>query len=134
MWQSNTLQAGTLRCRDGEEEVLESYLSEQAPELKISLSLLAGGVISSGALALCWLTGSDPWGKLLIGPVLGSAPDLCGLCFHFCIHFLRVSVSASCLCTMEALTSHTVYNNALCRPRKGRSVNRTHLEQLLVLS
>lgn len=47
---------------DGEEEVLESYLSEQAPEFRMSLSLLAGGVISSGALALCWLTGSDPWG------------------------------------------------------------------------
>ncbi len=43
--------------------MLESYLSEQAPETKMSLSLLAGGVMSSGALALCWLTGSDPWGE-----------------------------------------------------------------------
>lgn len=43
--------------------MLESYLSAQAPETKMSLSLLAGGVMSSGALALCWLTGSDPWGK-----------------------------------------------------------------------
>ena len=49
--------------RDGEEEVLESLLSEQAPESKVGLSLLAAGVISTGALALCWVTGSDPWGK-----------------------------------------------------------------------
>ena len=55
--------AQNVACRDGEEEVLESYLSEQAPETKMSLSLLAGGVMSSGALALCWLTGSDPWGE-----------------------------------------------------------------------
>ncbi|KAL3140555.1 hypothetical protein ABBQ32_005134 [Trebouxia sp. C0010 RCD-2024] len=47
---------------DGEEEVLEAFLSEQAPEFKIGLSLLTAGVITSGALALCWLTGSDPWG------------------------------------------------------------------------
>lgn len=45
--------------------MLESCLSEQAPELKIGLSLLAAGFITSGALVLCWLTGSDPWGKLL---------------------------------------------------------------------
>ncbi|DBB17711.1 hypothetical protein WJX82_007257 [Trebouxia sp. C0006] len=64
---------------DGEEEVLESYLSEQAPETKMSLSLLAGGVMSSGALALCWLTGSDPWGGAsvsfhsLVAATLGAA-------------------------------------------------------------
>lgn len=45
--------------------MLESCLSEQAPELKIGLSLLAAGFITSGALVLCWLTGSDPWGQLL---------------------------------------------------------------------
>ena len=45
--------------------MLESCLFEQAPELKIGLSLLAAGFITSGALVLCWLTGSDPWGKLL---------------------------------------------------------------------
>lgn len=45
--------------------MLESCLSEQTPETKIGLSLLAAGFITSGALALCWVTGSDPWGKLL---------------------------------------------------------------------
>ena len=49
--------------RDGEEEILGSLLSDSAPQLKLVLSLLAGGIITSGALALCWLTGSDPWGK-----------------------------------------------------------------------
>lgn len=44
--------------------MLESCLSEQAPETKIGLSLLAAGFITSGALALCWITGSDPWGEL----------------------------------------------------------------------
>lgn len=52
-----------MHCRDGEEEILGSLLSDSAPQLKLSLSLLAGGIITSGALALCWLTGSDPWGK-----------------------------------------------------------------------
>ena len=53
-----------LEFSDGEEELLESILSEQTPGFKLALSLLAAGVISSGALALCWLTGADPWGEL----------------------------------------------------------------------
>lgn len=52
-----------MHCRDGEEEILGSLLSDSAPQLKVSLSLLAGSIITSGAMALCWLTGSDPWGK-----------------------------------------------------------------------
>lgn len=60
-------------CSDGEEEVLEAFLSEQAPEFKIGLSLLTAGVITSGALALCWLTGSDPWGKVVRQAAYGFA-------------------------------------------------------------
>lgn len=59
--------------------MLEASLFEQAPELKIGLSLLAAGFITSGALVLCWLTGSDPWGKLLPLAFRFCAPSLTSL-------------------------------------------------------
>ena len=59
--------------------MLEASLFEQAPELKIGLSLLAAGFITSGALVLCWLTGSDPWGKLLPLAFCFCAPSLTSL-------------------------------------------------------
>lgn len=50
-------------CRDGEDEVLNSFLSEAAPEFKLTVAMAAGSVITAGALALCWFTGSDPRGR-----------------------------------------------------------------------
>ena len=37
-------------------------LTDSAPQLKLSLYMLTGVVITTAALGLCWLTGSDPCG------------------------------------------------------------------------
>lgn len=41
-------------------------LTDSAPQLKLSLYMLTGGVITSAALGLCWLTGSDPCGGVFL--------------------------------------------------------------------
>lgn len=47
---------------DGEEEMLNSMLEEQAPEQKLMLCLLASGLVSAAAAAVCFLCGLDPLG------------------------------------------------------------------------
>lgn len=45
-----------------QEEMLNSLLEEQPPTNKLALCLLAGGLISAGAAAVCWVCGLDPAG------------------------------------------------------------------------
>lgn len=50
---------------DGEDEFFDQMILEQSPEQKLLLSAVAGGVLTGGALFLCWLCQLDPLGEHL---------------------------------------------------------------------
>ena len=49
-------------CRDGDDELANSLVSEEAPESKIQTSVVLAGAITIGAIVVSTLVGRDPWG------------------------------------------------------------------------
>ena len=47
---------------DGEEELIDSMIMEESVERKLTVALIAGGVLSTGACVVCWVCGLDPLG------------------------------------------------------------------------
>lgn len=60
---------------DGEEELFNSLLMEEAGESKVVVALIAGLAVSAGAVFVCWLCGLDPLGgaSLSIGSLHAAA-------------------------------------------------------------
>lgn len=49
--------------RDGEDELLNSMVAEEAPEKKLQTSVVLGGALTVGAIVVATLCGKDPWGE-----------------------------------------------------------------------
>lgn len=92
--------------------MLDSCLSEQTPETKIGLSLLAAGFITSGALALCWVTGSDPWGKLFLLLLCTEVGIALGLVKWCCAQLLFMLCTRVFTGLLSAITSLSLHNQA----------------------
>lgn len=60
---------------DGEEELFNSLLMEEAGESKVVVALIAGVAVSAGAVFVCWLCGLDPLGgaSLSLGSLHAAA-------------------------------------------------------------
>lgn len=69
------LQGLLARVGDGEEELLNSMVAEEAPEKKLQTSVVLGGALTIGAIVVATLCGKDPWGgaSLSLDTVVAAA-------------------------------------------------------------
>ena len=49
--------------RDGEDEILEAYLSQESPYVKLQAQVAVGGLLLSASAFIATLVGQDPWGE-----------------------------------------------------------------------